>query len=70
MRMHAWVVYSSIKRASTVHANLQVLAGEAMLQCLACILYAIPLYSNHSYYLASKIPLVIYRKFLYFLISI
>lgn len=50
MRMHAWVVCSSIKRAPTVHANLQVLAGEAKLQCLACILYAIPLYSNHSYY--------------------
>ena len=50
MRMHAWVVYSSIKRDPTVHANLQVLAGEAMLQSLACILYAIPLYSNHSYY--------------------
>ena len=25
---------------------------------------------NHSYYLASKMPLVIFRKFLYFLISI
>ena len=70
MRMHARVVYSFIKGAQTVHVNLAVLAEKTRLRCLACILYAIPLYSNHSYYLASKIPLVIYRKFLYFLISI
>lgn len=70
MRMHARVVYSFIKRDQAVHVNLAVLAEKTRLRCLACILYAIPLYSNNSYYLASKIPLVIYRKFLYFLISI
>lgn len=70
MRMHAWVVYSFIKGAQTVHVNLAVLAEKNRLRCLACILYAIPLYLNQSYYLISKMPLVIYRKFLYFLISI
>lgn len=50
MRMHAWVVYSSIKRAQTVHVYLQVLTERTRLRCLACTLYTIPLYSNHGYY--------------------
>lgn len=70
MRMHAWVVYSFIKRAQAVHVNLAVLAEKTRLRCLACILYAIPLYLNHSYYLISKMPPVIYRKSLCLLISI
>ena len=70
MRMHAWGVYSFIKRVQAVHVNLAVLAEKTRLRCLACILYAIPLYLNHSYYLISKMPLVIYRKSLCLLISI
>lgn len=70
MRMHARVVYSFIKRAQAVHVNLAVLAEKTRLRCLACILYAIPLYLIHSYYLISKMPPVIYRKSLCLLISI
>lgn len=66
--MHAWGVYSFIKRAQAVYVNLAVLAEK--LGYVAWLLYAIPLYLNHSYYLISKMPPVIYRKSLCLLISI
>lgn len=37
MRMHAWGVYSFIKRAQAVPVNLAVLAEKTRLRCLASL---------------------------------
>ena len=70
MRMHAWVVYCSIKKPRQF-MPIYKYSQEKQSYSVWLVFFMQFLYIQIIVIiLASKIPLVIYRKFLYFLISI